>query len=127
MNTEVIELLCEKLGIAFTSASDFITNILPQYAMMKAISLGGWAVFWLICIIGCIVGAILVNNRRKYLNEENIYHDEDFWVAGTVCFFVLAFIFTVGFLFCSVGILKWLLCPEPMMFDTLLHTLEGLK
>ena len=128
---EVINVLCEKLGIAIDWTSE---NIMPHLEQLcgKYVQYELWtSVFWIVfCVLFAViffVVALIVGKRcgREDINW-NSYHPLP-WV--TVVAWILCACFAIGFIFVfaieAQDIIACLTCPEKVVLDYILKMINS--
>lgn len=121
---EVIETICDKLGIAINSFRDFVPELM-KYRISSS-------VFWVVSSILIIFISVLmikyaITKARKELKENKRYYDEfsDFpsvWVSSTIGGFLIL-IFSFVFLFSARNIILWVSSPYASAINYILSYL----
>ena len=113
---EVINNICEKVGIGFNNAKEFV----PIFAKYKAIN----DVF--ICIgflIVTIIFVIVVSKLIKGYKAAESW-DKDGWIFGIVVSSFLSLICGLMSLFNLFYAIEWLIVPEAMMVQYILDMIK---
>ena len=128
---EVINVLCEKLGIAIDWTSE---NILPYLEQLGAhiVQYELWtSVFWIVfCLICALIFLAVALIASKYASKDNVDWDYDYvspWVAcvGYIgcATFTIAFIIVLAVQ--AIDIIACLTCPEKVVLDYLLKMINS--
>ena len=113
---EVINNICEKVGIGFNNAKEFV----PIFAKYKAINDA------FICIGFLIVTIIFVMVVSKLIKGYKAAEswDKDGWIAGIVVSSFLSLICGLVSLFNLFYAIEWLIVPEAMMVQYILDMIK---
>lgn len=113
MNEKVIEEIANQLGIAVDQASQFLAQIIPQYAGLQALNCGTWTVAALIlAVIAAVVAKI---GFKKY--KECKYCDEETWFWVVAISLTVGAFATAGFLYFAQQVAGWLLFPDAKVME----------
>ena len=113
---EVINNICEKVGIGFNNAKEFV----PIFAKYKAINDA------FICIGFLIVTIIFVMVVSKLIKGYKAAEswDKDGWIAGIVVSSFLSLICGLVSLFNLFYTIEWLIVPEAMVVQYILNMMK---
>ena len=130
MDKTVIEEIAKQLGMAVDSTGQFIQEILPQYAGMKAVSNATWAIAFLVIMAVLVVFALKSLkayreiDREEYRSIWGYERDKEdyFWKTA-----VPLFVATLLLLFACDGIiqaLSWTLFPDAKLLDMAIEAIQ---
>lgn len=116
MNEKVIEEIANQLGIAVDQASQFLAQIIPQYAGLQVLNYGIWIVATLILVV---VAAVVVKIGFKNFMECEDYDNQMWWWIFCISLLVGA-VATVAFLYFTQQVAGWLLFPYGKVMEMVL-------
>ena len=108
--TEVINLLCEKLGVAVDSASLVAEELVPQLVKMELTSYAVGVLLTLSIFIACVVGVVKI--WRFMQSDRYKWSDEDpcFIAIGTLAFIgAISFVLMWDYTF---EVIEWAVAPD---------------
>ena len=113
---EIINNICEKVGIGFNNAKEFV----PVFAKYKAINDAFVCVGFLIVTV---IFAIVVSKLIKGYKAAESW-DKDGWISGIVVFSFLSLICGLVSLFNLFYAIEWLIVPEAMVVQYILDMIK---
>lgn len=113
---EVINNICEKVGIGFNNAKEFV----PVFAKYKAINDAFICVGFLIVTV---IFAIVVSKLIKGYKTADSW-DKDGWIFGIVVSSFGSLICGLMSLFNLFYAIEWLIVPEAMMVQYILNMMK---
>lgn len=118
MSEKVIEEIANQLGIAVDQASQFLAQIIPQYAGLQVLNYGIWIVATLILVV---VAAVVVKIGFKNFMECEYYdtNSQMWWWIFCISLLVGA-VATVAFLYFTQQVTGWLLFPDAKVMEMVL-------
>ena len=126
MNEKVIEEIANQLGIAVDQASQFLVQIIPQYAELQMLNYGILAVAALILvIIAVVVAKIGFKEYRECAGSDDIWHciDDTTWFWVTLTSFTIGAVATAAFLYFTQQVAGWLLFPDAKVVEMALKAI----
>ena len=113
---EVINNICEKVGIGFNNAKEFV----PIFAKYKAINDAFICVgFMIVTVIFIIVVSKLI---KGYKTSES--WDKDGWIVGIIVSSLASLVCGLVSLFNLFYAIEWLIVPEAMMVQYILNMMK---
>lgn len=132
MNDRVIEEIANQLGMAVESTSQFLNDILPEYAAMKAIANGGCALLGLSIIVICVICFYFSHKAVKEVVDRKgcNYYLEDSrkttrLVVGLVGGSIGGLLGLPMVIFNITNCLLWMYCPKAMFFNMVISSITG--
>ena len=126
MNEKVIEEIANQLGIAVDQASQFLVQIIPQYAELQMLNYGILAVAALIfVIIAVVVAKIGFKEYRECAGSDDIWHciDDTTWFWVTLTSLTIGAVATAAFLYFTQQVAGWLLFPDAKVVEMALKAI----
>lgn len=126
MNEKVIEEIANQLGIAVDQASQFLAQIIPQYAELQVLNYGIWTVAALILvIIAVVVAKIGFKKYKECAGSDDIWHcvDDIAWFWVTLISLTIGAIATAAFLYFTQQVAGWLLFPDAKVMEMVLSAI----
>ena len=126
MNEKVIEEIANQLGIAVDQASQFLVQIIPQYAELQMLNYGILAVAALILvIIAVVVAKIGFKEYRECAGSDDIWHciDDTTWFWVTLTSLTIGAVATAAFLYFTQQVSGWLLFPDAKVVEMALKAI----
>lgn len=123
MNEKVIEEIANQLGIAVDQASQFLAQIIPQYAGLQVLNYGIWTVAALILvIIAVVVAKIGFKKYKECAGSDDIWHcvNDEKWFRVTLISLTIGAVATVAFLYFTQQVAGWLLFPDAKVMEMVL-------
>lgn len=130
MDETVIEKIAEQLGIAADKATQFLGQIIPQYAGMRAFDSFSVGLCFLIAALFFYIAArfLYLNSKTWVVSDDMGYDEKEEAEKNYFCSLVGFFVCTVlGVLFLLVTIssicdtISWLCFPEAHVFQMVLN------
>jgi hypothetical protein len=107
---EVINLLCEKLGIAVDSASLVAEQLVPQLVKMELLSYIVGLAVTLSISIACVVGIVKLWKFKR--SDECEWDDEEACLCGIVGCFIICIISSVLVWSYTFEVIEWAVAPD---------------
>lgn len=126
MNEKVIEEIANQLGIAVDQASQFLVQIIPQYAELQMLNYGILAVAALILvIIAVVVAKIGFKEYRECAGSDDIWHciNDTTWFWVTLTSLTIGAVATAAFLYFTQQVAGWLLFPDTKVVEMALKAI----
>lgn len=126
MNEKVIEEIANQLGIAVDRASQFLVQIIPQYAELQMLNYGILAVAALIfVIIAVVVAKIGFKEYRECAGSDDIWHciNDTTWFWVTLTSLTIGAVATAAFLYFTQQVAGWLLFPDAKVVEMALKAI----
>lgn len=126
MNEKVIEEIANQLGIAVDQASQFLVQIIPQYAELQMLNYGILAVTALIfVIIAVVVAKIGFKEYRECAGSDDIWHciNDTTWFWVTLTSLTIGAVATAAFLYFTQQVAGWLLFPDAKVVEMALKAI----
>lgn len=126
MNEKVIEEIANQLGIAVDQASQFLVQIIPQYAELQMLNYGILAVVALILvIIAVVVAKIGFKEYRECASSDDIWHciNDTTWFWVTLTSLTIGAVATAAFLYFTQQVAGWLLFPDAKVVEMALKAI----
>lgn len=126
MNEKVIEEIANQLGIAVDQASQFLVQIIPQYAELQMLNYGILAVAALIfVIIAVVVAKIGFKEYRECAGSDDIWHciNDTTWFWVTLTSLTIGAVATAAFLYFTQQVAGWLLFPDAKVVEMALKAI----
>ena len=123
---KVIEEIANQLGIAVDQASQFLVQIIPQYAELQMLNYGILAVAALILvIIAVVVAKIGFKEYRECAGSDDIWHciDDTTWFWVTLTSLTIGAVATAAFLYFTQQVAGWLLFPDAKVVEMALKAI----
>ena len=113
---EVINNICEKVGIGFNNAKEFI----PVFAKYKAIN---DAFVCVGCLIITVIFVIIVSKLIKIYKIADSW-DKDGWMVGIIATSFVSLVYGLISLFNLFYAIEWLIVPEAMTVQYILNMIK---